>query len=60
MQVYGLTNADSLLSGDSQSSAGSSGGLRVLSFDLKSPEMSQTSVGSNLFHSLQILSEFGI
>ncbi len=50
----------SLLSGDSEGSAGSSSGLGVLSSDLDSPEMSKTSVGSNLLQSFEILSELGV
>ena len=50
----------SLLSGDSQCSASSSSGLGLLTSDLDSPEMSETSVGSNLLQSFEILSELGI
>lgn len=38
----------------------STGGLSVLSSDLKSPPVSETSVDSDFFHSLDILSELGV
>jgi hypothetical protein len=50
----------SLLLGNSESSTGSTSGLGFLTSDLESPEMSETSVALNLFHSFQILSELGI
>jgi len=50
----------SLLSGDTESSAGSACGLGLLTSDLVAPEVSQTSVSSDLLESLQILSELGV
>ena len=50
----------SLLFGNSESSSSSTSGLCLLTSDLKSPEMSETSVASDLFHSFQIFSELGI
>ena len=52
--------ARSLLSGDSEGAAGSAGGLGLLTSDLEAPEVSQTSVGSDLLQSLQIFSELGV
>ena len=50
----------SLLLGDSEGSSGSASGLGLLTSDLESPEMSETSVASDLLHSFQILSELGV
>lgn len=50
----------SLLLGDSESSSGSASSLGFLTSDLESPEMSETSVASDLFHSFQILSHLGV
>ena len=50
----------SLLSGDSQSLTSSTGGLGALSLDLKVPEVTETSMVTDLLHSLEILSESGI
>lgn len=50
----------SLLSGDSESSTSSAGRLGLLTSDLEAPEVSQTSVGSDLLQSFQVLSELGI
>lgn len=52
--------ARSLLSGDSESAAGSAGGLGLLTSDLEAPEVSQTSVSSDLLQSFQIFSELGV
>ena len=38
----------------------STGGLSVLTSDLESPEMTEASMVSDLFHALQIFSESGI
>lgn len=53
-------NVRSLLSGDTESSAGSAGRLGLLTSDLESPEVSETSVGSDLLQSFQIFSELGV
>ena len=50
----------SLLSGDSQSLSSSTGGLGSLTLDLEVPEVTETSVLTDLLHSLEILSESGI
>lgn len=50
----------SLLSGDTEGTAGSAGRLGLLTSDLEAPEVSQTSVGSDLLQSFQVLSELGI
>lgn len=50
----------SLLLGDSESSSGSSSGLCLLTSNLESPIVSETSVASDLLHSFQILSELGV
>jgi hypothetical protein len=50
----------SLLSGDTESAAGSAGGLGLLTSDLEAPEVSQTSVSSDLLQSFQIFSELGV
>jgi len=50
----------SLLSGDSECAAGSAGGLGLLTSDLEAPEVSQTSVSSDLLQSFQIFSELGV
>lgn len=50
----------SLLLGDSKGSAGSSGGLGLLTSDLVTEEVSETSVTSDLLESFQILSELGV
>jgi len=57
--VY-LATQCSLLSGDSQCSAGSSSGLSLLASDLDSPEMPESSVGSDLLQSLQVLSQLRV
>ena len=49
-----------LLSGDTQSSVTSTGGLGVLTSDLQAPEMSKTSVTSDLLESFEIFSELSI
>jgi len=55
-----LRLACSLLSGDTESSSGSACGLGLLTSNLVAPEVSQTSVSSDLLESLQVLSELGI
>ena len=50
----------SLLSGDSQGLSSSTGGLGVLSLNLKVPEVTKTSVLADLLHSLEIFSESSI
>lgn len=50
----------SLLSGDTEGAAGSAGRLGLLTADLEAPEVSQTSVGSDLLQSFQIFSELGV
>jgi len=52
--------ARSLLSGDTESAASSAGGLGLLTSDLEAPEVSQTSVSSDLLQSFQIFSELGV
>eukprot|EP01024_Parvocaulis_polyphysoides_P030760 TRINITY_DN27993_c0_g1_i1.p1 TRINITY_DN27993_c0_g1~~TRINITY_DN27993_c0_g1_i1.p1 ORF type:complete len:179 (+),score=21.00 TRINITY_DN27993_c0_g1_i1:97-633(+) len=48
------------LSNDTDGGTSSTSGLTVLTSALKSPEVSKTSVLSNLLHSLEILSDLGI
>ena len=50
----------SFLSGDTESTAGSAGRLGLLTSDLEIPEVSQTSVSSDLLQSFQIFSELGV
>ena len=52
--------ACSLLLGDSESSTGSSSWLCLLTSDLVTQEVSETSVTSDLLQSFQILSELGV
>jgi len=57
---FGEVRLCSLLSGDSECAAGSAGGLGLLTSDLESPEVSETSVSSDLLQSFQIFSELGV
>jgi len=50
----------SLLSCDSQSLSSSTSGLCALTLDLKVPEVTETSVLSNLLHTLKIFSESSV
>lgn len=50
----------SLLSDDSEGSSSSSGRVGVLSLNLDSPVMSETSMHSHFLHSFEIFSEFGV
>ena len=50
----------SLLLGNTESLSSSSGGLGLLTLDLESPEVTETSVVAELLHALEILSESGI
>ena len=50
----------SLLLGNTESLSSSSGGLGLLTLDLESPEVTETSMVAELLHALKILSEPGI
>ena len=50
----------SLLSGNTESSSASTGGLRSLTSDSDTPEVSETSMLLDFSHSLEILSQHGI
>ena len=50
----------SLLLGDTESLSASTGGLRSLTSDSDTPEVSETSMLLDLSHSLEILSQHGI
>lgn len=60
MRPTSKRGARSLLSGDTEGTAGSAGRLGLLTSDLEAPEVSQTSVGSDLLQSFQVLSELGV
>ena len=58
--MSGALVQSALLLGNTESLSCSSGGFRVLTSDLESPEVAKASVVANLFHAFQIFSESGV
>lgn len=58
--MHQISERRSLLLGNTESLSSSSGGLGLLTLDLESPEVTETSVVAELLHALEILSESGV